>query len=56
MKRTLRPSIRKTLEIITLALIVMLGSLEDFNGFGSLLFLFSALGILMLNVKILEKF
>jgi len=55
MKRKLRPSIRKALEIITLALGICLLSLHDFEL--SALPLLIAVGALEIcNVKILEKF
>ena len=55
MKRKLRPSIRKTLEFITIMLVITLMSVDSFE-FRALPFL-AMLGIIAFcNVKILEKF
>ncbi len=54
-KRTLRPEIRTALEIITAALILCFASLEDFE-LNALPALIGAFALLMVNLKVLEKF
>lgn len=55
MKRKLRPSIRTTLTLITMFLGMMLVSIDDFS-LSALPLILGVLGIVVLNVKILETF
>lgn len=55
MKRTLRPSIRFTLQTITMLLGICVVSINDFD-IKALPVIILAIGIIMMNVKILEKF
>lgn len=55
MKRKLRPSIRKTLEIITITLGICLLSLHDFE-LSALPLLIAVCALEIANIKILEKF
>lgn len=55
MKRKLRPSIRTALTLVTMFLGMMLVSIDDFS-LSALPLILGVLGIVVLNVKILETF
>ena len=55
MKRTLRPSIRTALEIVTAILAVMLVCINDFT-VGALPFIIIAICVVVFNLKILNEF